>query len=83
MNHAMNREAVLLRWAAECDVLMNLASDPKDKQIYKRLRDTWIALAHNAPTSSPISSYEIIDADIAAIKEAQFVFGQGSGRSIH
>ena len=73
----MDRGAVLLKWAAECDVLMNLASDPKDKQIYKRLRDTWIALAHHSPNLS----YEIIDADFAAVEEVRRIFDQG--RSIH
>jgi hypothetical protein len=75
----MDRASVLLRWAAECDVLMNLVSDPRDKQIYKRLRDTWIALAHHSPNLS----YEIMDAEIAAVEEVQSIFGQGKSGTIH
>jgi hypothetical protein len=75
----MDREAVLLKWAAECDVLMNLATDPKDKQIYKRLRDTWIALAHQCPNLS----YEIMDADFSTVEEVQSIFDQGRNGSIH
>ena len=48
----MARQSELIRWAAECDFLMKLASDAKEKQIFKRLRDTWIALAHDSPNLS-------------------------------
>ena len=75
----MDRGSVLLRWAAECDVLMNQASDPRDRQIYKRLRDTWMALAHHGPNLS----YEIVDIDIEAVEEVESVFDQGKSGSIH
>jgi hypothetical protein len=48
---------------------MNLAADPGRKQIYKRLRDAWIALAHNSPNLSS----EAIAIDIAAIEQIEFI----------
>jgi hypothetical protein len=69
----------LLRRAAECDVLMQLAADRRDKQIFRQLRDTWIALAHHGPNFS----YEIIEAGIAAVEGLQSVFDQGTNGTIH
>ena len=69
----MSRQSELLRRAAECERLIALASDPKKKLIFKRLRDTWIVLANHSPNLSR----EDMATDIAAIEEIQFLFEEG------
>jgi hypothetical protein len=66
---------------ASCGVRRSYAigHDRRDKQIFRQLRDTWIALAHHGPNFS----YEIIEAGIAAVEGLQSVFDQGTNGTIH
>jgi hypothetical protein len=48
----MSRQSKLFDRAAECERLMNLASDPVNKETLKELRDMWTALANDATSSS-------------------------------
>jgi hypothetical protein len=41
----MISQAELFRRAAECERLMDLASDPKMREVFKHVREVWIALA--------------------------------------
>jgi hypothetical protein len=42
----MPGQAELFRHAAECERLMDLASDPVTKRMLEKMRDLWVALAN-------------------------------------
>jgi hypothetical protein len=46
----MSGQADLFERAAECERLMDAASDPDRKESLKQLRDMWIALANENAT---------------------------------
>ena len=48
----MSEQSKLFDRAAHCARLMNLSSDPVNKQTLKQLRDMWIALANESTNMS-------------------------------
>jgi hypothetical protein len=48
----MSEQSQLFDRAAQCERLMNLSSDPVNKQTLKQLRDMWIALANESTSMS-------------------------------
>ena len=75
----MSSRSGLFRRAIECERLMNLSSNPAKKQIFKQLRDMWIALADESRSLSRRAIAE----GIAAIEEIQSAFEDGMSKSVH
>ena len=48
----MSEQSKLFDRAAHCTRLMNLSSDPVNKETLKQLRDMWIALANESTSMS-------------------------------
>jgi hypothetical protein len=48
----MSEQSMLFDRAAHCERLMNLSSDPVNKETLKQLRDMWIALANESTNMS-------------------------------
>jgi hypothetical protein len=55
----MTDQTDLFDRAAECERMMNLASDPDEKEILKQCRDMWIALANDSPAKPVIASLNL------------------------
>jgi hypothetical protein len=49
----MSSQFEMFECAAECERLMDAASDPLKKQTLEKLRDMWIALANEGVSVSP------------------------------
>ena len=71
----MSRQSELFDRAADCERLMNLASDPEKQGLLRQLRDLWITLANESDlTSAPslaneIAAMEKIQSSLFAPKE--------------
>ena len=48
----MSEQSKLFDRAAHCARLMNLSSDPVNKETFRRLRDMWIVLANESTSMS-------------------------------
>jgi hypothetical protein len=67
-----SRQPKLFQRAAECARLMNLSSDPIQKQTFRQLRDMWIALANDCLGLSS----DAITKEIASMDEIQSAAGE-------
>lgn len=56
--------------AAVCGRLMDLSIDPGQKQRFKQLRDSWIALAHDGPDLCGETVTALVET-VAALVECQ------------
>jgi hypothetical protein len=52
VGQSMTAQASLFERAAECERLMDAASDPEDRETIKLFRDMWIMLANGSATMS-------------------------------
>jgi hypothetical protein len=68
----------LFRRAADCERLMNLATNPKKKKSFGLLRDMWIMLAEESPNLPS----DVIAEDIAAMDTIQRILADSENGSI-